>query len=217
MRLIKSLFVAILATIMTATAGSAITHFLNEAEDVHILSNLTTALFANTAYAEEQEDTKEDIPLDANHTFTTSLNTYTPSSSVIDETDLPTPHNNTSQSPEQEGEENGVLVDILLDLVPISGQDIDYEKVLGLSHEDIKILIEDKGKNIWDIALEQENTQLLEDAYYAVYPARIIELLEQGSITQEMADLLITQANEDVSRHENTSIEVMIENMLNQE
>lgn len=216
MRLIKSLFVAIIATIMTATAGSAITHLFNEAESANTLSTMVNALFANTAYAEEQE-TNSDTPLDANHTFTTSLNTYTPSSSVIDETDLPTPLNNSSQSPEQEDQGSSAYVDILLDLVPLSGQDVDYEKVLVLRDEDIKILIEGKGKTIWDIATDQEKINLLEDLYYAVYPARIIELLEQNIINQEIADLLIMQANQDISRHKNISIDLMIENMLNHE
>lgn len=214
MRLIKSLFVAILATIMTATAGSALTHLFNEAEDADTLSTMINAIFANTAYAQEQEENKNDTPLDANHTFTTSLNTYTPSSSVIDDSNLPTPLNNSSQSPEQEGQSSSVYVDILSGLVPISGHDMNYEKVLGLSDEDIKILIEAKGKTIWDIAMNEGSTRLLEDAYYSVYPARIIELLEENIITQEMADLLIMQANEDISRHKNTSIEMMIEKML---
>jgi len=217
MKLIKSLFVAILATIVTATAGSALTHLFDEAEDTHILSNITNAIFASTAHAEEQEDISGETLLDANHTFTTSLNTHTPSSSVIDETDLLTPLNNISQSPEQGEESTSVYVDILTGLVPISGQDMDYEKVLGLGYEDIKILIEGKGMTIWEIATDQGEAHLLEDAYYAIYPARIIEFLETEIITKEMADLLITQANEDISRHRNISVEEMIENMLNTE
>jgi hypothetical protein len=213
MRLIKSLLAAILAAMMTATAGSGITHLFNKAEDTHILASIADALFVNTAYAQEHEDAKDDTLQDANQTFTTSLNTSTPST-VIDETNLPTPQNTPSQSPQQKDAGESVYVDILIDLVPVSGQDINYEKILGLTDDEIKILIEGKKMTIWDIAQRLGKARLLEDAYYSIYPARIIELLEQNTISQEMADLLIVQANKDVSRHRNTSIEIMMEKML---
>ena len=79
----------------------------------------------NTALAVGMQSTGDDTQPDANHTFTTSLNTHTPST-VIDEDNLSTPLIDSSQSPEQETEEVSVYEDILYGLVPISGQDIDY-------------------------------------------------------------------------------------------
>ena len=124
---------------------------------------------------------------------------------------LPTP----SQSPEQEeNESKGVYKNILAGLVPIWGEDIDYETILGLSEADIKSIIECDNVGIWQIAKEQNEITLLENTYYTIYPTRIIKLLTDGAITQEMADALIERANNDIAAHKNTAIEAMIENML---
>ena len=217
MRLIKSLFVAITAMIMTTIAGSAITHLFEETKDAQHISSALSSLTGNIAHAEETDYIEDDTQQDASHTFTTSLNTYTPST-VIDETDLPTPLNNTSQSPSQEEQQDeSVYVDILADLVPISGEDINYEKVLGISEEEIKKIIEQDSVSIWTIAEEADETKLLEDVYYAIYPKRIIGMLNQGTITQDMADSLIEASIEDIKNHQNTSIEEMINNMILQD
>ena len=70
---------------------------------------------------------------------------------------------------------------------------------------------------IWDIAEQQKETNLLEDAFYAAYPARIIDLLEQGIISQSTADILIAQSTLSISEHTNVSVEEMLENLLNQD
>ena len=217
MRFIKSLFIAITAVIMTAIAGSTFTHILSEGEDTGILADSIARLLNNIVHAEETKQVlqpAQDTQEEANHTFTTSLNIHTPST-VIDEHDLPTPNTtNQSQSPSSEGADTE-YVDVLEGLVPISGQDIAYDKILGLSLEEIKIKIVNKHMTIWQIAEEQDETDLLENAYYAVYPARIIELLNQEVISEDDADMLIQQSMLDIEYHQNVSIEEMIATMIN--
>ncbi|MEX1376480.1 MAG: hypothetical protein AB1Z23_03290 [Eubacteriales bacterium] len=220
MRLIKSLFIAIIAVIMTAIAGSTFTHILQGGEDAGLLADSVAGLLDNIVHAEETTQVlpdESDILEEANHTFTTSLNIHTPSL-VIDTHDLPTPNttNNTSQSPSSEGLQEE-YADVLYGIVPVSGEDIAYDKILGLSLEEIKNKMENEHLTIWQIAQQQGETTLLEDAYYAVYPARIIEMLNQEIISEDMADMLIAQAITDIEYHENVSIEEMIENMSNLE
>ena len=134
MRLIRSLFAALMVTIMTTIAGSVITHLFDETSQAQSYIASLVPFIGNTAHAAGMPSTEDDIQTDANHTFTTSLNTHTPST-VIDEDDLSTPTNNQSQSPEQEVTDDYVYEDILSALVPISSEYINYEKVLGLEIE----------------------------------------------------------------------------------
>lgn len=199
--------------IVTTATGSALTHFFEEGADAKNLGDSIDFSIGNSVHAQETDRQKDDTQLDANHTFTTSLNTHTPST-VIDQNILPK-ENPTSQSPQEEEESTeSDYIDILADLVPVSGDDIDYETILGISQEEIKRKIEILNLSIWDIAYESDETDLLEKAYYAVYPARIIGILESGIITQEMADVLIEKAMHDISNHRNISIELMIENLI---
>jgi len=194
---------------MTTVAGSALTHIFEETKQAQNSFSGIEQLLINKVNAEETSNIEDKQQQDTNHTFTTSLNTYTPSA-VIGNI-LPTP----SQSPEQEeNESKGVYKNILAGLVPIWGEDIDYETILGLSEADIKSIIECDNVGIWQIAKEQNEITLLENTYYTIYPTRIIKLLTDGAITQEMADALIERANNDIAAHKNTAIEAMIENML---
>jgi len=216
MRLIKSLFAAITVTIMTAAAVSTISHLINETDSVDEGIASLKHLMGITVHAAEVQGNEEDIQLSANHTSTTSLNTQTPST-VIDETYLPTPLNEMSQSPSEEENEESTYVDILEGLVPISGEDIDYETVLGISQEKIKAILKHSDKDIWAIAEDEGEVKLLENTYYAVYPARIISLVTDGTITQETADTLIASAMKAIAAHQNTSIELMIQEIANQD
>ena len=213
MRLIKSLFTALMVTIVTTIAGSAITHIFDETQEVQSYIMSFLPFLGTTAHAMGLQGTEDDTP-DANHTFTTSLNTHTPST-VIDEENPATPVNDSSQSPKQEEQEQSVYENILLGLVPVSGEWVDYEKVLGLKDEQIKQMIENDGMTIWDIAAQQKETKLLEDTYYAAYPAIIIDLLDQGLIDQGTADTLISLSSADIAEHVNVSVEEMIENLIN--
>jgi len=214
MRLVKSLFIAITAVIMTTIAGSAFTHLFDETKDAQQSIKKINELLGNIVHAEETEEKQKiDIHHNANHTFTTSLNIHTPST-VIDKNDLPTPQTNTSQSPPQEGvKDESEYVDILAGLVPISSKDIEYENILGISIEELKRKL-DNNVNIWYIAEQVNEVTLLENVYLSIYPVKIIEMFNNKEITQEMADILIEQSAMDIQNHNNTSIEVMINNML---
>ena len=212
MRLIKSLFVALMVTIMTAIAGSTITHIFDEAKAAPGSLAELIPFWENTAHAQETAIIEVDTQQNANHTITTSLNLNTPSM-VIDERKFSSSLNILNQSPQQEEVATSVYEDILVDLVPVSGEDMNYEKILGLTDAQIKAKIENENMTIWDIAAQENETELLENAYYAIYPARIISYLTQKLIEQETADLLIEMAMADIASHQNISVELMIGNM----
>lgn len=199
---------AIVLTFILANGALFIIDDLSYGSQV-IQSIIETISSSNTANAQETIDIQLDSQRDT-HTFPPSLYTQQPSV-VIDQTILPLLPETDCQSPPKEGqdalEENP---DLLKGLVPIYGNDINYCEILGISEEEIMTRLLNEKITIWDIATDLEEANLLENVYSSIYPARIIAMVNECLITNEMADVLIDKAMHDIVNHKNIDIDDMI-------